>query len=324
MPAFYSNLLSEAPGLVGVWGFSVVLFVIVTILYAMQGSQIKQNPRSNQVQGIGVAMTSMGIVLCVATAIWNILHVNLEREVRNIWLDASSIYVSRRNILANWWTTAVTTKTGKPISGITTVPNDDVVCNGTAGFNVTAGPEAYDNYRALYKAYQDGKAVPQTYESATAAGVLYSRDETEETQEKLGFAYYRYLYCTKSYMDDIVNKRNLTQANFPFLPQTVLQNLQLGKSNCGYDKLPDTTACVEGGIPGAGKCAPQNPCFTALAESISAQCLLYDDNVFKRLNPNTPPRGVLAAMELAGDANGEFASQGVPGYQVRAPPPPVK
>lgn len=271
------------------------------------------------IRNLGNTIAGVGIVLCVTVAIWLILFVGLMRNARNIWADPSTILVSRSNILANF---GPADGTGQPITGYE--PPNDGTNTCQAEFQVPNSTASYDAYRAMIKAYQasvnpDGipsqKPVVQWYEDPDSTGFSYStgvkktpHDDDMTNQQKLSLAYYRFLYCTKAYFQDIVNKKGIK--DMTFLTSTAQGNLEGGKSSCkipDFPDVPDTQACLQG-QPGTQSCLV-NPCFTALNQTIAGQCLFFDDHVYKFLN-STGPKGVLASMEVAGAPDG---------YQVRAP-----
>lgn len=317
----YKDIMKRAPGLVVVWIFSILLTILIGIFYIIQTSYINKRkglPPSNPaymdtIRNLGNTVAGIGIIMCVAGAVWIVLLVGLVRNARNIWADASSIYVSRSNIVANFLTKDGSGPAGIPISS--SAPNDGhSTCQ--AGFQVTDDPQSYDAYRemiARYQASETGKPVPQYYQSMSSLGSpalpgvqTTPHDDNMDNQRKLSLAYYRFLYCTKSYFQDIVNKNGIDQMTF--LTSTVRQNLIGGHSSCNLPGVPDTQACQTPATPGTLNCTP-NPCFVALNQTIAAQCLLYDDRVYLALK-HQGAKGALASMEVLGNPMG---------YQVPAP-----
>lgn len=319
----FHDITKRAPGLLILWIFAIILIFMIIILYIIQTQYLRKNgagatrtpsiQNADIIRNFGNAISGLGIAMCVTGAIWIILLVGLQRNLKNINADASSIYVSRSNILANFFIDG----TGQPITG--NAPPIDGTSTCFDNFQVSDSPQAYDAYRKMIAAYQkeDG-TVKQSYESFTSTGFsdspgasTYSRPDTMENQRRLSLGYYRYLYCTKAYYQDILNGVGIQQMDF--LSPIVKQNLQAKPqvSSCNPDShIPDTQACLEGGQPGTSSCKP-NLCYNALIETISAQCLFYDDHVYKLLNPQQPALGVLASMQITGAPMG---------YRVRASP----
>lgn len=283
------------------------------------------------VRNLGNAMAGAGITMCVLTGIWVVLLVGLLRNARNIQADPTSIYVSRKNLLVNWspTTTPYSSAPGFAITGYA-APIDGTSNGGCfSSFSVPNSPTAYTGYIDFINAYNKtinappGMGVTQLYEAAdsnftisgpsltTGALNIQSMMDTLENQQRNSLAFYRFIYCTKTYFEDVLSQ-DYDKNPLPFLSEETKANLKAGMSNCGYGKVPDTQACVNGGQPGTSTCTEQNLCFNALNESIAAQCLLYDDHVYSTLN-SAAPRGVLNSMGVLGPS---------PGFQVRSPAMP--
>ncbi len=288
----------------------IIWLLVVGILYFMQRLHINKGDRPDLIRSLGNVLAGIGIVLCIMVAPWIIFYVHLRTQARNITTDATSIYVSRSNLLLNW--TSVIPVNGVPGQGITgnigSKPSDSVICF-TPGYAVADDPTAFDQYRAYIKSFEKGSPpVDQYFEKPD--GTYGQFGIAIGDQEKLSLAYYRYLYCTKTYFEMIIQNK-ATKDQLQFLSTATYGNL-MGtdrKSNCGLGAIRDTSYCAGGEAPpcsGGGV----NPCFTALNETIAAQCLLYDDTVYGKLNA-TAPQGVLGSFELG------------QGFMVHPPPKPT-
>lgn len=305
-----SDILSRAPALFVMWILMILLLGLFGVLYLIQNSHISKSSSSleSSIRSLGNAMGGIGIAICVVGVVWVIVLIGFLISSMNVAADPSSLYVSRHNLLLNWFTGFGS----QGISGNT--PGDGTQCFGP-GFQLDNDPTAYDQYRAYIKDYEGGGSVNQTYELWDGTTTLTVADDLV-SQQKLSLAYYRFLYCTQTYFTDILNK-NWSQVESFLLPST-LENLKAGKSNCGNGNIPDTQACTDGKTPGQG-CAG-NLCFAALNETIAAQCLLYDDHVYNRINSSANPTGVLDAFDIATKSGKNmFSSSTLPGYQVKAP-----
>ncbi len=306
MGAVLTKIAKRAPGLVVLWILALMLFVLIVVLYIIQNSHIDKPEAIIRTRNLSNAMGGVGIALCVTGGIWLLLLVRLVSDTSNVWTDASSIYVSRHNLLLNWF--VKTPPNGPPITG-NTKAGDATEC--FKDFGKADDPAAYDGYRAFIKEYEGANTVNQTYEHWQPGQPPYQQSEDLLTQQKLSLAYYRYYYCTKSYFQDILNG---DFDKITFLPQATIAKLKSKTSNCNTG-VPDTQACKTGGPPGTRDCGV-NECFTALNQSIAAQCLLYDDHTYNVIN-SSGPKGVIEAFELGATSRNAY---GVNGYQVLAPP----
>jgi hypothetical protein len=305
----FSDIIKRAPGLFVLWIVAVIIIFVIVVLYIMMSPHMNKGGRTDIARSLANAISGLGIGLCALCAIWIILLVGLMRDAKNVWADASSIYVSRSNLLLNWFTDG----SGPPISGIAGAPTDGTQC--FKNFSPPNDPAAYDGYRALIKTYASGGDVQQYYEQASSTVPLGSANvpsyhdvDNIANQQKLSLAYYRYVYCAKAYFEDILNKKDIQQMTW-LTPDTRNRLDKTPAESCiaTQEHIPDTQACIDGGRP--PNCA-RNPCFAALNETIAAQCLFTDDHVYKLLNPQKGPLGVLEAMQVTGFPLG---------YQVRAP-----
>lgn len=301
----FRDLINHALGLVILWIIVIVLTVIVIILFSLQQPYINNPSKFKEVRSLGTGLAIVSLIAFIAGGIWIVLYIILARDVQNISRDASSIYVSRSTILTNWFGEKAVT-TGQAISGYTD-PSDGSLCFNN--FAVPNAADAYDGYKALIKSYQSG-GIKQVFEApdstlspqvgggntGTFKAIQPEFTDTIEKQQKLSLAFYRLTYCTKAYFDDVLSGDYIKHP-LPFLSTTTQGNLKAKKSNCGYS-VPDTTACLNSAAPGSVGCN-ENYCFTALNEAIAAQCLLYDDHVYRNLNGGVA-KGVLAAMDLEG------------------------
>ncbi len=272
------------------WIVAAMLLLLLGILYLIQRVQISKQGRPDLVTSLGNAIGGVGIGICVVTAIWIILLIGLLRDARNVWADATSIYVSRDNLLLNWFVGNTLTPPATSTQGISgDPPGDHQVCNEK--FTTPQDQEvAYAKYRELIKAYHGPGKIVQTYQ--TPGGQVPLEDDLVN-QQKLSLAYYRYIYCTKAYFQDILNGVGIDQMDF--LTQEAKTHLSQKTSSCPHGNTPDTEACVGGGHP---PFCTRNECFTALNETISAQCLFYDDHVSSRIQPSGGKKGVLEAFQI--------------------------
>jgi hypothetical protein len=306
----FRDLINHALDLVILWVMVIILTVIIIILFSLQQPYINRpstDPaKIKTARDLGTGLAIVSLIAFAIGSLWIVLYIVLARNVQNISRDASSIYVSRSTILTNWFGEKAVT-TGQAISGYTDPSDGGSLCFST--FAVPNAPDAYDGYKALIKSYQSG-GFKQVFEApdstlspqvgggttGTFKSIQPAFTDTMENQQKLSLAFYRLTYCTKAYFDDVLSG-DYVKNPLPFLSTTTQGNLKAKKSNCGYS-IPDTTACQNSAAPGSVGCI-ENYCFTALNEAIAAQCLLYDDHVYRNLNGGSA-KGVLGAMDLQG------------------------
>lgn len=304
-----THLFQRAPLVFFMWLLIVLFTIAVVILYVLYRSAYKKTNRL-QMRNLGVGLGGMVIATSVFVIIWTVLLFNLSTKTSNIKRDASSIYVSRNNLLLNWTkANSDGSAAGKGISGNLAADGPDGCFKGYANPDDPAAYQGYKDYIELYRKKEG--TVKQFYEAPD--GTIYSGDDDIDNQRKLSLAYYRFIYCTKTYYQEIANRDPNLIGEMQFLSAAAKANLIAGTSNCtGLGNIPDTQACTDGS-KSTQTCA-QNPCWVALNETIAAQCLLYDDHVYNRINTNTNPRGALASMEIK-----PSPQHGVPiGFQVRA------
>lgn len=276
------------------------MLILLVLFYLMQGSHMRRGEGAHDnVNKMGNAVGIMGILLTVLAMIWSFALVVKMRDARNIWFDASSIYVSRSNILLSWYNSITAPDKVIPISG--EAARDQELCFGNQ-YVTQADAHSFDSYEKLITALGPGsKGVDQTY--------LLSTGQTTEPifgtmkdQQKQSLAYYRFAYCTKAYMADILSNKHWNDGTLSFLSPQAQANLaaQPPKSCMPDDhSTPDTTYCLTPGWPLQQQtCGQVNPCYMALQQTIAAQCLLYDDHVTFKLTRHK--MGVLDAFGLQG------------------------
>jgi hypothetical protein len=326
----FSDIIHHAGLSFGIWAGCVLLVVIMGILFALQSSKVNAPGSGQTAKTLGNAIAAAGIVLCFVVLFgWCLSLIILSRDASNTWADPTSIYVSRKNILVNWHNSITepgTTgtnlpKIGNAISGCP--PTDGAnLCFSNFGNNV--GPASFTEYDKLIANYASTSIPPATLDqyytvpppAGSALGTtppVVQHFDTALNQERLSLAYYRFVYCHKTYIQDLVNGTNITAQNFPFVTATTLANLQKGVGCVpASSTVPDYRYCLDSNWPSkTATCTAPNPCFVALNQAIAAQCLLYDDTVYAGQHPGDNPRGALGAMEVTDWMTG--------GYQVVPP-----
>lgn len=320
----FTDVVHHAPALIAVWALALIMLLVLIIFYAMQGSHMNGKGSPDATSRMGNAVGIVGILLCVVGLIWGILLIAVMRDSRNIWHDASSIYVSRSNIVASFHNKI--TEPDKAAGGQVPIssanPSDWEICYGQQ-FQVQAGPNSFDVYKKLIAAYSAeaklGGGVDQTY--LLPDGKTKVVHDTIDNQQMMSLAYYRFLYCNKQYMMDILggNKDWSDSGPLGFLKQEARTHLQNRTSCLGPTKstVPDTIYCTTAGWPrDQPQCGQINPCYVALQQSIAAQCLLYDDHVYRGQH-TTGPLGALAAFDVE---HIQVKNQGTNPFQVPATP----
>lgn len=298
-----TDIPKAAPQLLILYIITAVLLVAMIITYSIQASQINYKGDSTVGNRAGSATCVIGIVMTLVAFLWIFFYISFVNAVRNIGMDPSTMYVSRYNIVANWYnpTTAPPSSTiGPNTDPISSEARKDTnVC--FLNFGAAKNPTAYEGYEKLLTAYgtqgATGIGVTQYYKVPTPSGsAIKTVTDTLERQQANTLAYYRYTYCFKSYMEDIYNEKWESVAGF--LPDAI-DGLKSGRScldknlSTAQSKIPDTTKCLNADWLTTLQC-DQNPCFTALTESVSAQCLLHDDHVFAAQHSGTPAGALVA------------------------------
>lgn len=327
----FSDVMAHGAGLAAAWIIVLLLVLLIIILYAMQTQQMHKYGNVDIVRNLGNAIAGLGIVVCAVGIVWMVLLVGVVRDARNIGVDPSTIYVSRGNLYLNWYNPVTTPdlwKNGKPPTDPSQTINSLAPVDGVnscfQGFSTQNDPAAFDKYRQLIAAYQSGQdastpnlllyqayqEVPTFGPQTTAAAVITAHEDSMENQQMLSLAYYRFIWCHKTFMQTIYNgigntkqAGTLTEEQLPFLiPDTLNRLNQQSKNGCDPTNIniPDTVYCLDGSWPANPTCAASsiNPCFAALSDSIAAQCLLYDDLAYKTQHPTA--RGALGSFDVIG------------------------
>lgn len=314
----FSDLTKYALPSIIFWGLSIGLLIVISIIYIIQTMQMNRNGDKKLIRNLGNVIGGLGIGMCIIGIGWIISLVYVAREAHNIWADASSLYVSRNNLLLNWFNPITApagtwpangdppTNTAVPIYAFP--PKDGVaVCYSTWKDTRDNG---FNKYRELISYYNGkGNTMKQAYfkpaDSAHPKHYVAVEEDTLENQRALTLAYYRFIYCTQKYMTMIYNGQVATSPElFSFLPAETVTRLKENKHGCTKDTvdIPDTKFCIDSDWPlKSNKCVAKNPCFAALTESIAAQCLLYDDLVYK--TQHSSAAGALKAFGVLGSDN---------------------
>lgn len=307
----FTDIYHHAPAVIILWVLAVICMAMMIIFFFVISTMINRKSNENSVRRYGTVFGVFSILLLFVALFWIFFFIGLMRDARNIWADASSLYVSRKNILLNWYTQFSDPSRGKnyPISA--QEPVDQDICY--KNFKQADDPLAFTPYRELISAYNKsdipGAGIEQYYLGTD--GKVFTEPDTMHNQFMLSLAYYRYVYCFQKYMTEILEGGdNWTNGTLGFLSKEAA-NGQQDKRSCLVDPgttnkgTPDTVACVDPGWDGTQPCKTvTNPCFVALTETVSAQCLLYDDHVYAGQNGGAK-LGALAAFGVNGYAVGD-------------------
>lgn len=297
------DIIHYTPALGVIWIISLVLLVLLFLFFAMQSSALHRKGGEETSERMGNALGIVGILMCVTALAWAVALIIYMRNARNIWADASSIYASRNNILTSWFNNVTGDGAKNPISSAE--PADRDLCYGDQ-YQQQAGPKSFEGYQKLIAAYAD-KGVDQYYllaPPATLGGIPTVSPPVRDTlqnQQMLTLAYYRMLYCVKSYMTDILSGKNWGESgNLRFL-SAAQPKLMKGEPCIAGQSVPDTIACLtDGWLKKDQHCSAPNPCYDALQQTLTAQCLLYDDHVYGTQFTNIGPQGALQSFGLTG------------------------
>lgn len=311
-------------GLVGaqfytILSLMIVFWIVILVLFLLQQKHLQRKTGEGHARAISNVMVILGISICLMTMAWIICSASVKRDDLNIGRDASSLVISRDNIYTNFASLDPMKRDSYAVKpSKTTYPADTAICyplqqasNGSGD-----GDVYHQKFFTLAHDYSTGKPFEIPYVTGSEGpdgtfvpdvGVQQFTDNME-TQRRRTLAYYRFNYCLMNSMNQLIT------ANSPFFNDWTTDSFRHnvvefanqdkpsnGKgcliNNAVYVNIPDTYACLDppGGNSSLG-CSVPNPCFTAMIQTLSAQCLLHNDTVSNTLGG--PMQGALESFGL--------------------------
>lgn len=314
-------------GLVGaqfytILSLMIVFWLVILALFLVQQKHIQRKTGEGHARAISNVMVILGLSICLMTMAWIICSASVKRDDLNIGRDASSLLVGRENIYTNFASLDPAKRDSYAVvPSKTAYPKDTAICyplqqaSDRSSGNGDVYHQKFFNLAHTYSTGQifeipyvtghegpDGKFVPDV-------GVHLFPDNID-TQKMRTLAYYRFNYCLMNSINQII------AANVPFFNEwttdsfrnNVVEFANQAKPSNGkgclindaiYVNVPDTYACLDppgGNSTSSQGCSIPNPCFAAMIQTLSAQCLLHNDTVSNTLGG--PMQGALESFGL--------------------------
>lgn len=299
---------------IGIFSGIFVLFLVIIIVFFIQEKNIQNGVlkpgKEREVTSSSLAMSILGMVMFFVAIAWIILSVEEATKQVNITEDATTVYISRNNIYTNFDILnhdqygAITTDPGKYLK-------DGEGCYPPNNANQDIAEATNKQFFDIATSYVKGMNYQNWYRTVPSDPSTSDIPVTDNLvlQQKRSLAFYRNLNCMNTMFTNLLNKNAAFFTGW--MSNDFLTNVlpHVGSSSvpgtgCLASKpdVPDTLYCrTANWFTGDGntKCsvADTNPCFLALTQSFAAQCLLYDDQVSKKITGTT--MGTLEAFELA-------------------------
>lgn len=299
-------VFSKGPQFVYILSFMVVLWLGVVVLFSLQSVKMKRAEHlvkegSRTVRSLSTIMSVMGIGMSILTFLWIVFSFLRKRDELNIKRDTSTLLVSRNNIYTNFNVLDESGDYSHAINSPNTGGNTDhLLC-----FDISDGDKAHQVFFDLAKRYTiNGENLQIKYK--TVGGSQITQQDNLDTQQRRSLAYYRFMYCMTSLMSSALAKDPTPFQGWtsPAFLNTVLPNMDQPGNGCdinGDNKdVPDWQYCLDSSWKTGTPCGSDriNPCYRAMIQTFSAQCLLNDDIVSAKIGGSTAKTGALGAFGL--------------------------